>query len=110
VRATWAVSTPRARTWVSGDCGEDGADRAGPSLSERESAGERSTALMRRAHITHRERERDRESGHAREGSGADRSAPLGRGREGARVEMAMGTRNPIGFYLKRPQSSGTQM
>jgi hypothetical protein len=35
-RATLAVSTMRAWTWVSGGCGEDGAGRAGPPRSERE--------------------------------------------------------------------------
>jgi hypothetical protein len=37
-QATWAISTANARTWVSGGCGEDGADRAGPPHSERERA------------------------------------------------------------------------
>jgi hypothetical protein len=37
-RASWMVSTARARTWVSDGLGEDGADRAGPPRSERERA------------------------------------------------------------------------
>jgi hypothetical protein len=84
-RATWAISMAGARAWVSSSCGEDGADKGTPTAQrERESkcAGERSTALMRRARSVERERERVG----AREGSGDDRSAPPGRGRGGARA------------------------
>jgi hypothetical protein len=37
-KVTWAVSTANARTWVSGGCGEDGADRADPPRNEGMSA------------------------------------------------------------------------
>jgi hypothetical protein len=34
-RATWAVFSACARTWVSDGCGEDGADKASPLRRER---------------------------------------------------------------------------
>jgi hypothetical protein len=37
-QVTWVVSTANARTWVSGGCGEDRANRVGPPRSERERA------------------------------------------------------------------------
>jgi hypothetical protein len=64
----------RAR-WSAAVCREDGADRAGPRRSDSSAWDERVTALTKRT------RSAERKWG-TREGSGADRSVPLGRGRE----------------------------
>jgi hypothetical protein len=69
---TW--STPR----VSSGCGEVGADRAGPRCSDSGAWGRMGNDAYGAALGT------EREQGRAREGSGADRSAPPGRVREGA--------------------------
>jgi hypothetical protein len=60
-RATWVVSTSRTPTWVSGGCGEDGADKGAPQRREGESelVGERSTTLTMRAHRAEREGARE---------------------------------------------------
>jgi hypothetical protein len=48
-RATWVVSTMGTRTWASGGCMEDTANKGVPRCSESERTGERSTTLMRQA-------------------------------------------------------------
>jgi hypothetical protein len=48
-RTMWAVSMAGALTWVSGGCGEYGADKGAPRRNKRECAGKRSTTLTRRA-------------------------------------------------------------
>jgi hypothetical protein len=71
----WVISTARVWTWVSGSCGEDGADRlAHRAAREGECTGERSMALTRWVR-------RQKEWVRAREGKGANILAPPGRGR-----------------------------
>jgi hypothetical protein len=74
-QATWPVFSACVRAWVSGGCGEDGVDRAGPRCSEREGA----EGTVRDAD-GRGPRDRERAGTRAR-GVGADRSAPPGIGR-----------------------------
>jgi hypothetical protein len=79
-RAKWPVSMVGLRTWVSGGCGEDRANKAAPRRSERE------RACGRTVHDTDEAGPQRREIGCAHEEVGGDRSAPPGRGRDRARV------------------------
>jgi hypothetical protein len=73
-----------AHSPVLGGCGEGGSEREGPRRRERERKGVLGATAQQ---LANRARKAEREEKRGGEGTGADRSAPLGseREREGAR-------------------------